>query len=162
MSIHLSVCPFRQWPQRGWWPMLSYIRGIFSSFLGSSPEGANVLCFHTGDISPPTPPSPYPPPGPNTQNQPLGPKPSPEAQNLAQIRRLQPNLSLKAQIPAWRLKSQPRGSNPSLEAQIPASRPKSQPQSLHPSILAYYPVYRLRSQPWGSNTASRLKSQPPN
>ena len=32
-----------------------------SSFLGSGPEGANDLCFHTGEISPPSPPPPSSP-----------------------------------------------------------------------------------------------------
>ena len=38
----------------------------FLWFLGSGPEGADDLCFHTGEISPPPSPSPspspYPPP----------------------------------------------------------------------------------------------------
>ena len=56
-------------------------------FLGSGPEGADDLCFHTGEISPPSPSpsSPYPPPLPA----------------------FSPHPSLEAQIPASRPKSQP-------------------------------------------------------
>ena len=34
---------FERRPRRGWWPMLSHIFGIFSSFLGSGPKGDEVL-----------------------------------------------------------------------------------------------------------------------
>ena len=51
------------------------------SFLGSGPEGADDLCFHTGDISPSSSP-------PSSMYPPLGQIPS-----------------LEAQIPALRLKS---------------------------------------------------------
>ena len=72
-----------------------YIIYEFTCFLGSGPEGADDLCFHTGEISPFPPPSQYPPP------------------------------SLQAHISASRPISQPWGWNPSPEAQIPTSRPKS-------------------------------------
>ena len=80
-------------------------------FLGSGPEGADDLCFHTGEISPPPYPpssSSVPPPGLHAQNQPLG-----------------SNPSLEAQIPASRPKFQPQGPNSSLRTQISASRPKA-------------------------------------
>ena len=51
------------------------------SFLGSGPEGADDLCFHTGEISPPSPPPTSPP------------------------RPWDPNPSFKTQILASRLKS---------------------------------------------------------
>ena len=50
-------------------------------------------------------------------------------------------------IPAWRLKSQPGGSNPSLEAQIPPWRLKSQPQGSNPSFTAEIPASRPQLQP---------------
>ena len=53
--------------------------------------------------------------------------------------------------PAWRLKSQPVGSNPSLRVQIPAWRPISQPHGSNPSLTAQIPALRLKSQPQGSN-----------
>ena len=68
------------------------------SFLGSGPEGADDLCFHTGEISPQSSPS------------------SPPASL---------STPFEAHILALRLKSQPIGPNPSLEAQILASRAKS-------------------------------------
>ena len=55
-----------------------------------------------------------------------------------------PPPSFEDQIPALRLKSQPRGSNLSLKAQISASRLKSQPQG-------QIPATRLKSQPQGTN-----------
>ena len=80
-----------------------------SWFLGSGPEEVNGLCFHTGEISPPPPPPfhmhlppPWPPPLWDSK------------------------LSLKAQIPALRLISQPQSSNPKLEVQISASKLKLQ------------------------------------
>ena len=68
------------------------VRRLVVPFLGSGPEGADDLCFHTGEISPSpsSPSSSYPPQTPG------------------------PYLSLKTQILAARLKSQPGGSNPSL------------------------------------------------
>ena len=48
---------------------------LFFSFLGSGPEGADDLCFHTGENSPPS--SSPPPSSPST------PSTSLEAQNLA-------------------------------------------------------------------------------
>ena len=91
------------------------------SFLGSGPEGADDLCFHTGEISPPSPP-PSPPPS-------------------------SPYPPLEAQIPASRIKSQPGGSNPSLEDQISACRLKSQPRGSNPSLASQIPASRLKSQP---------------
>ena len=50
-----------------------------------------------------------------------------------------PNLTLEAQIPTLRLKSQPQDSNPSFEAQIPSSRLKSQPKASYPSLQCSNP-----------------------
>ena len=77
-------------------PLCEYI-WVYDGERGSGPEGADDLCFHTGENSPPS--SPSPPPSPSTP--------------------------FKAHILALRLKSQPIGPNPSLEAQILASRLKS-------------------------------------
>ena len=71
---------------------------------GSGPEGIDNLCFHTyGEFSPPPSPPSAPP----------------------QLRG--PNSSPKIQIPVSWPKSYPKGSNPSLKAQILAWRLKSQP-----------------------------------
>ena len=106
-------------------------------FMGSGPEWADDLCFHTGEISPPPSPplsSPYPlPPGLHAQNQPLSAKPS-----------ISSNPSLEAQIPILRLKSQPWSSNPSLKTQILFSTLKSQRQSSNPSLQALIPALRLK------------------
>ena len=75
-------------------------------FLGSGPEGDDDLCFHTGEISSPPPPSSPSSPPLKAQNQASRPGGS--------------NPSLKAQIPALRLKSQYQGSNPSLEGSNPS------------------------------------------
>ena len=50
------------------------------------------------------------------------------------------NPSLGAQIPARRLKFQPRGSNLSLEAPTPASKLKSQSQVSNPCLQAQIPA----------------------
>ena len=121
----------------------SFSAPFFSTpfLLGSGPEGADDLCFHTGEISPsPSPPSPTSPPrGSNT---------SFEAQIPALRLKSQPwssNPSLEALIPALWLKPQPWDSNPSLETQIPALRLKSQPQSSNPNLEAQIPTLRLKS-----------------
>ena len=79
-----------------------------AALLGSDPEGADDLCFHTGEISPPSssPPSPS------------------------------PSTPFEAHILALRLKSQPIGPNPSPEAQILTSSLTSQPQGSHPNFEA--------------------------
>ena len=60
---------------------------------------------------------------------------------------ISPQLQLKALIPALRLQSQLRGSNPSLEAPIPASRLKSQLQGSNPSLKAQIQALWQKSQP---------------
>ena len=119
--------------------MLSHIWRIFSSssFLGSGPEGADDLCFHTGEISPPS--STYPPPS-RPKSQPPG-----------------SNLSLEAQIPALRLKSLPQGSNLSLEAQIPALRFKSLPRGSNLSLVAQIPASKLKSAHTDGRTNEQTK-----
>merc|ERR1712105_324719 len=95
-------------------PLFSFL----PSFLGSGPEGADDLCFHIcRNFSSffffffvPPPQIPG------------------------------PYLSLKTQIPAWRLKSQPGGSNSSLEAQIPAWRLKFQPRGSNSNLEAQIPA----------------------
>jgi len=80
---------------------------------GSGPEGADDLCFHTGENSPPSPSSP-------SSSSPSTPSTSLKAQNLASRLNCQPQgsySSFEPQIPASRLEFQPRRSNSSLKAQ---------------------------------------------
>ena len=76
-----------------------------------------------------------------------------------------PMLSLEAQIPISKLKSQPRSSNPSILAQITASRLKSQPQGSNHSLKAQIPILMLKFKPRVSkiskHTSSALRGRCP-
>ena len=61
------------------------------------------------------------------------------------------NPSLTAQIPGWRLKSQFWGSNPSLEAQIQVPRLKYQSRGSNPGLAAQILAFKPKFQPWGSH-----------
>ena len=121
-------------------------------FLGSGPEGADDLCFHTGEIFPSSPSS-----SPST---PSNLKSSLEAQNLASRLNYQPwssNSSLEAQIPASNLKFQLQTSNSSFIPQIPAWKPRIQPQGSKLSLKAQNPASRLKIRPCGPNSSLKIK-----
>ena len=142
-----------------WWSvgLVDQINGNFgASFLGSGPEGADDLCFHTGRnfllllllllllfllLCPP----------------PLASKLKSQPQAQITVSSLNPRL--RAQIPTLWLKSQLHRSYSNLLAQIPALKLKSQPWGSNLSLQAKIPASRLKSQPWGSNPS--LKAQIP-
>ena len=116
------------------------IRLISRCFLGSGPEGADDLCFHTwGNFSSFSSfsSSSVPPPASRPKSWPWGPNPSLETQILAWRPKSQPwdpNHSLEAQNPALGLKTQPWGPNPGPKTQIPALKPKSTPWGQIPAL----------------------------
>ena len=80
------------------------------------------------------------------------------------LRLQSPNFSCRAHFPAWRLKSQPRGSNPSPETQIPASRLKSgppslKPQGLDPRLKAQISDLSFKSKPLDSDPSLKAQIQ---
>ena len=118
-----------------------------TSFLGSGPEGADDLCFHTwGNFSFSSfffsSFSSVPPP----RLKPQSPNSSPEVHfPITLLGPLDPNPSLKAQIPSPKPKFKAQGPNLSLNLQIPMLRLKSQSQGSNPSLEAQVPVLRLKS-----------------